>query len=255
MGTEEETRRTAEAFGASLATPGPRAPRRLLALDMDGVMVDGDPGFMNAVAKALAELVPGLPWMDAHYLAFKHVAGFNNDYRVCAAALALAKRGELDRLWTTQGTGFPDLEERVQALEPGCADVVASRTVRAGAGQPPGQPGGAGSPGLGPGGAHRAQRRGDGHRVRGAGFHLPAVAARAPHLRKPLPGGLLQLADRSSEAVVFVGDTRDDAQALRLAREARPTWCGPSPRWDRSGTPSPGRGTCGPPACGPCYPS
>jgi len=224
VGTEAEARRTAEALGAGLAEPQPRDPRRLLALDMDGVLVDGDPGFMNAVAKALAELVPGLPWMDAHYLGFKQVAGFNNDYRVCAAAVALAERGELDRLWTAQGTGFPDLEERIQALEPGCAEAV----VRAYKSVPvPDTPlvTLAELEALGWDLAVLTGRNDEemesGFQV--LGFRLPAVADRAPHLRKPQPGGLLQLADAfQAEEIVFVGDTRDDAMALRLAREARP---------------------------------
>ncbi len=224
VGTEEETLRVAEAFGATLAPPVPQIPRRLLVLDMDGVMVDGDPGFMNAVAKALGELAPGLPWMDAHYLAFKHVGGFNNDYRVCAAALALAECGELDSLWSAQTTGFPHLEERIQALEPRCAEVVTKwyKSV-----PPPDEP----LVGLGELEAlgwdlavltgRNDEEMDTGFGV--LGFRLPAVADRAPHLRKPLPGGLLQLADAfQAEQIVFVGDTRDDAQALRAAREARP---------------------------------
>jgi histidinol-phosphate aminotransferase len=224
VGTEEETLRVAEAFGATLAPPVPQTPRRLLVLDMDGVMVDGDPGFMNAVAKALGELAPGLPWMDAHYLAFKHVGGFNNDYRVCAAALALAECGELDSLWSAQTTGFPHLEERIQALEPRCAEVVTKwyKSV-----PPPDEP----LVNLGELEAlgwdlavltgRNDEEMDTGFGV--LGFRLPAVADRAPHLRKPLPGGLLQLADAfQAEQIVFVGDTRDDAQALRAAREARP---------------------------------
>jgi len=186
--------------------------------------VDGDPGFMNAVAKALGELAPDLPWMDAHYLAFKQVAGFNNDYRVCAAALALAERGEMDTLWSAKGTGFPHIEERIQALEPQCAEVVTRwyKSV-----PPPDTP-------L----VTRAELESLGWDLavltgrnyeelesgfQALGFRLPAVADGGPHLRKPMPGGLLQLADAfQAEEIVFVGDTRDDAQALRLAREARP---------------------------------
>jgi histidinol-phosphate/aromatic aminotransferase/cobyric acid decarboxylase-like protein/phosphoglycolate phosphatase-like HAD superfamily hydrolase len=224
VGTEEETRRVAEAFDAALAPPALLEPRRLLVLDMDGVLVDGDPGFMNAVAKALGELAPGLPWMDAHYLAFKQVAGFNNDYRVCAAALALAERGELDTLWSAQHTGFPQLEERIQALEPLCAEAVTRwyKSV-----PPPDIPlvAQAELDALGWDLAVLTGRN-DGEMEIGfgvLGFRLPAVADTAPHLRKPLPGGLLQLADSfQAEQVVFVGDTRDDAQALRSAREARP---------------------------------
>jgi phosphoglycolate phosphatase-like HAD superfamily hydrolase len=55
------------------------------------------------------------------------------------------------------------------------------------------------------------------------GFVLPAVTDSAPHLRKPRPDGLLQLADvfRAQE-VLFVGDTRDDAGCLADARALRP---------------------------------
>jgi histidinol-phosphate aminotransferase len=224
VGSESEARQTAAALGATLAEPRPLAPRRLLALDMDGVMVDGDPGFMNAVAKALAELAPELAWMDAHYLGFKQVAGFNNDYRLCAAALALAERGEIDRLWSAQGVGFPELEPRIQELEPRCAEAV----VRAYKSVPvPDTPlvSQAELEALGWDLAVLTGRNQEeldsGFGV--LGFRLPAVPDRAPHLRKPLPGGLLQLADAfQSEQIVFVGDTRDDAEALRLAREARP---------------------------------
>jgi histidinol-phosphate/aromatic aminotransferase/cobyric acid decarboxylase-like protein/phosphoglycolate phosphatase-like HAD superfamily hydrolase len=224
VGTEEETQRVAAALGAELAPPVPRTPRRLLALDMDGVLVDGDPGFMNAVAKALGELAPGLPWMDAHYLAFKQVGGFNNDYRVCAAALALAERGELDTLWSAQAAGFPHLEERIQALEPKCAEVV-TRWYNS---VPPPDTPLVTLPELEALGWDLAVLTGRNYDelevgFKSLGFRLPAVADNAPHLRKPEPGGLLQLADTfQAEQVVFVGDTRDDAQALRLAREARP---------------------------------
>ena len=224
IGTEGETRRTAEALGVALADPAPRPPRRLLALDMDGVLVDGDPGFMNAVAKAVAELIPGLPWMDAHYLGFKQVAGFNNDYRVCAGAVALAERGELDRLWSAQVTGFPDLEARIQELEPACAEVV----VRHYKSVPPPDVALVTLAELEALPWDKAVLTGRNYEemewgFNSLGFRLPGVADGGPHLRKPCPGGLLQLADAyQAEEIVFVGDTRDDAQALRLAREARP---------------------------------
>jgi histidinol-phosphate aminotransferase len=224
VGTEDETRRVAEALGAALPEPRPRSPRRLLALDVDGVLVDGDPGFMNAVAKALGELAPGLPWMDAHYLAFKQVAGFNNDYRVCAAALALAERGELDTLWTAQGTGFPHLEQRIQELEPRCAEVV-TRCYKS---VPPPDTPLVTQAELEALGWDLAVLTGRNYEELESGFdvlgfRLPAVADNGAHLRKPEPGGLLQLADAfQAQEIVFVGDTRDDAMALRLAREARP---------------------------------
>jgi len=224
VGTEEETRRAARALGATLAEPAVRTPRRLLALDMDGVLVDGDPGFMNAVAKALAELVPDLPWMDAHYLGFKQVAGFNNDYRLCAAAVALAERGELDRVWSAQVTGFPDLEARIQELEPGCAECVTRHYKSV----PPPDVALVTRAELDALPWDKAVLTGRNYEemewgFQSLGFRLPGVADGAPHLRKPMPNGLLQLADAyQAEEIVFVGDTRDDAMALRLAREARP---------------------------------
>ena len=50
---------------------------------------------------------------------------------------------------------------------------------------------------------------------------------RPPHLRKPEPAGLLQLADAfRAEEIVFAGDTIDDARCLRAAAALRPdlTW-------------------------------
>jgi phosphoglycolate phosphatase-like HAD superfamily hydrolase len=59
------------------------------------------------------------------------------------------------------------------------------------------------------------------------GFQLPAVCDAAPHLRKPEPAGLLQLADAfRAEEILFAGDTVDDARCLRAAAGLRPelTW-------------------------------
>ena len=225
VGTEDQARATAAALGVELPPPVPGTPRRLLALDVDGVLVDGDPGFMNAVAKAVAELAPGLPWMDAHYLAFKQVGSFNNDYRLCAAVLALHEQGALDSVWTAQGQGgFPQVEARIRELEPRCAEVVTRWYQSV---EPPDTPlvTRAELDALGwdlavlTGRNYEELETGFGV----LGFRLPGVADNAAHLRKPLPGGLLQLADAfQAEEIVFVGDTRDDAQALRGAREARP---------------------------------
>jgi len=70
------------------------------------------------------------------------------------------------------------------------------------------------------------------------GFRLPAVSDAAPHLRKPRPEGLLQLADAfRASRVIFVGDTCDDASALRGARALCPDvdWVfaavGPDRQW------------------------
>ena len=39
---------------------------------------------------AVEALHPGLEWTEAHFLALKSLGGFNNDFRLAAAALALA---------------------------------------------------------------------------------------------------------------------------------------------------------------------
>ena len=72
------------------------------------------------------------------------------------------------------------------------------------------------------------------------GFELPAVSDSAPHLRKPRPDGLLQLADAfRAQDVLFVGDTRDDAACLAAARTLRPdiawTFAGVGPDRERLG--------------------
>jgi histidinol-phosphate aminotransferase len=225
VGTEEEARRAAEALGVPLAEPRERARRRLLALDMDGVLIDGDPGFMAAVAKAVAELAPGIDWMDAHYLGFKAVGGFNNDYRLCAAAVALAERGELDRVWSAAPAGFPDLEARIAELEPMCAEAVVRHYKSV---PPPDLPLVTEAELDALEGWDKAILTGRNYEEMAwgldcLGFRLPGVGDAAPHLRKPKPGGLLQLADAyQAEEIVFVGDTRDDGWALRSAREARP---------------------------------
>ena len=220
IGSEAEAQRTAQALGALLAPPSPRPARRLLVLDMDGVMLDGDQGFMNAVTLALQELAPGLAWRDDHYLAFKRLPGFNNDFRLCAAALALVDRGGLELL----ATGLPDLEAQIQALEPVCSEAV-QRHYQAQPIQDQPLVSEAELAALGWDCAILTGR--NPHELelglRVMGFRLPAVADSAPHLRKPAPGGLLQLAEAfRAEQIVFAGDTRDDAQTLHLARQARP---------------------------------
>jgi len=130
----------------------------------------------------------------------------------------------MESLWSAPATGFPHIEARIQALEPGCAQVV-TRFYKS---VPPPDTALVTLAELEALGWDLAVLTGrnyeeleSGFQV--LGFRLPAVADSAPHLRKPMPGGLLQLADAfQAEEIVFVGDTRDDAQTLRLAREARP---------------------------------
>ena len=184
---------------------------------------------MEAVARALGELRPALPWSDEVFRAFKRLGGFNNDFRLTAGALALAEAyGDVDLQPVIEGTkasGFPDLEARIQALEPAAQAVVQkhyAETIR-----------------LERPLVTLEELRVDGRDLavltgrppeelvlawRVLGFELPAVCDAAPHLRKPEPAGLLQLADAfRAEEILFVGDTIDDARCLRAA-------AGPAPR-------------------------
>ncbi len=228
LGTEADTARVAAVLGAALPDPAPRPRRRLLVLDIDGVLIDADRSFLEAVARALAELRPALPWTDASYRAFKRAGGFNNDFRLAAGALALAEaHGDLDLqalVEAAAGRGFPELEARLQALEP-VAQVVVQKhyadTIK-----------------LERPLASLTQLQAPGWELavltgrppeelvlawQVLGYSLPAVCDAAPHLRKPEPAGLLQLADAfRAEEIVFVGDTVDDARCLRAAAALRP---------------------------------
>ena len=228
LGTEEATARVASVLGASLPAPVSRSRRRLLVLDIDGVLIDADRSFMEAVARALAELRPALPWSDEAYLAFKRLGGFNNDFRLAAGALALAEAfGDVDLqavIMGTAGHGFPELEARFQALEPSAQAIVQKhytdtiRMERPLVSLPELQATGwdlAVLTGRPPEELELAWQV--------LGFQLPAVCDAAPHLRKPEPGGLLQLADAfRAEEILFVGDTVDDARCLRTAAALRP---------------------------------
>lgn len=199
----------------------------LLVLDIDGVLIDVGRSFHEAVARALAEVRPALAWTDDHFNAFKRLGGFNNDFRLAAAAMELDERGQLDRIWTNEG-GFPELEAVFHAREPEAQRrVQAHYQVTRSMERPfvaledlmriP---------------AHVAILTGRPPEELGLafevlGFELPAVCDSAPHLRKPEPAGLLQLADAyGADRILFVGDTRDDALCLARARNLRPdlTW-------------------------------
>jgi phosphoglycolate phosphatase-like HAD superfamily hydrolase len=224
IGTEGEIATAARALGRELPPAKPVAKRRLLVLDVDGVLIEPGRSFMDAVARALGELLPGLEWSDGHFQAFKRAGGFNNDFRLTAGAVALAERGEMARLWSSEGKGLPELRARLDELEPQCKEVVQRHYAdtrwqeRALAtlaelkatgmdlavltGRPP---------------EEWALAIGT------LGFELPAITDSAEHLRKPRPEGLLQLADAfRAQEIVFVGDTRDDAGCLAAAREIRP---------------------------------
>jgi histidinol-phosphate aminotransferase len=228
IGTEPDTTRVAAILGAALPKPAPRPRRRLLVLDIDGVLIDADRSFLEAVGRALAELRPSLPWSDGAYRAFKRLGGYNNDFRLAAGALALAEvHGDVDLeplVEGANGRGFPDLEPRMEILEPQAQIFVQKHyadTIRLErplvyltelkatgwdlavlTGRPP-------------------EELDLAWKV--LGFSLPAVCDAAPHLRKPEPSGLLQLADAfRAEEVVFAGDTVDDARCLRAAAELKP---------------------------------
>jgi phosphoglycolate phosphatase-like HAD superfamily hydrolase len=198
--------------------------RPLLVLDIDGVMIEADRSFMEAVARAMGEMAPGLVWADDHFRMFKRVGGFNNDFRLAAGGLALHECGQMERLWAAEGVGFPDLEARIHELEPTCQRVVQKHyaitrhletplislqeleatglDLAIYTGRPPEEVALA---------------------IEVLGFELPTICDSAPHLRKPRPDGLFLLADQfQARSVVFAGDTRDDATALRAAREQRP---------------------------------
>ena len=228
IGTEADTARVAATLGAALPKPAPRPRRRLLVLDIDGVLIDADRSFMEAVARAVADLRPALPWSDGAYRAFKRLGGYNNDFRLAAGALALAEaHGDVDLrpvIEAADGRGFPELDARMEALEPAAqvmvqkhyADTIrlerplvelvelkaTGRDLAVLTGRPP-------------------EELDLAWKV--LGFSLPAVCDAAPHLRKPEPAGLLQLADAfRAEEVTFVGDTVDDARCLRAAAELKP---------------------------------
>lgn len=226
LGTEADTARVAASLGGALPPPTKRTTRRLLVLDIDGVLIDADRSFMEAVARALAELRPALPWSDGTFRAFKRLGGFNNDFRLTAGALALNETfGNVDlQPLIEASTGFPQLEARIQALEPAAQAVVQKHyadTIR-----------------LERSLISLAELRATGRDLAiltgrppeelelawpVLGFTLPAICDAAPHLRKPEPAGLLQLADAfRAEQILFVGDTVDDARCLRAAAALRP---------------------------------
>ena len=228
IGNDSIASGTAKILGGELADLPVPPRRKLLVLDIDGVLIDAASSFAEAVRRALAELRPRLPWTEAHFTAFKRVGGFNNDFRLTAGALALSESGAtadlLPRLQAAEGRGFPDLEGRVRDLEPQArvevqrhyADTIALERplitrseldlegwdLAVLTGRPP-------------------EELDLAWRV--LGFTLPGLCDSAPHLRKPEPGGLLQLADAfRAEEILFVGDTRDDAACLRAAAFIRP---------------------------------
>lgn len=196
----------------------------LLVLDIDGVLIDANRSFHEAVARALRELAPATVWSDDHFQAFKRMGGFNNDFRLAAAALALSETDCTTGDWMPERPVLEALESRIQALEPLAqrhvqahyaatkalerpwVDLQALQSVPAQlailTGRPP-------------------EELDLAFEV--LGFELPAVCDSAPHFRKPASGGMLLLQEQyGARTVVFVGDTPDDALCLRRSRCERP---------------------------------
>jgi HAD superfamily hydrolase (TIGR01549 family) len=199
---------------------------RLLVLDVDGVMIDPCGSFEKCAAMAISELAPGLAWSEDLYWRFKRMPGFNNDFRMVAAAVAIFADGGMEGLEKAiRGGPPPRLESQIRDLEQRCKERVQFHyhgvqrmelplitlaelealegwDVAILTGRPP-------------------EEMPLAFDV--LGFELPAACDSTPEFRKPAPGGLLHLADRyGASRVFFVGDTIDDATCLAKAREARP---------------------------------
>jgi len=203
----------------------PKYKGKLLVLDVDGVLIDPLGSFERCAAMALKEIVPDLPWSDDLYWEFKRIPGYNNDFRLTAAAVALYEAGEIYLVPEKLNSEFSYLEKRIDELEPYCKERVqfyyqdlqhlerptitllelerlVDWDVAILTGRPP-------------------EELALAFEV--LGFELPAVCDSCPEFRKPEPGGLIHLADTyKAKHIFFVGDTRDDATCLRRAREARP---------------------------------
>ncbi len=226
IGEECTVSAVAATLGGCLKPPERLRPTHLLVLDVDGVLIEAEQSFLRAVAMAIEAMQPGLAWTDAHFRAFKSLGGFNNDFRLAAAAVALGRGPGLPAAAQLTAASLSVVESDIQELEPHARSVVqrayaetrhlerpmVTRAELDGltgidvlavlTGRPP-------------------EELGVAWQV--LGFSLPAVCDRAPHLRKPQPSGLLQLADAfHADTVTFVGDTIDDAQCVQAAAAALP---------------------------------
>jgi histidinol-phosphate aminotransferase len=224
IATESVTAKLASALGAKLAAPQEPAARPLLVLDVDGVLIDAEQSFCEAVRLTVAELSPELLWRPALFRAMKRLGGMNNDFKLAAGLCAVQEQQLIDTL--LQGNlRWND------ALETAAMTHLARATERVT--------------------AHYAETKKSERALIGLaeltaldvpfaiftgrneaeladayvtlGFTCEAVCDRAAHLQKPSPAGLLQLADsfRASH-IVYVGDTRDDRASLVAARALRP---------------------------------
>jgi histidinol-phosphate aminotransferase len=235
LSDERVAETTARVYGASLA-PAPTAAeyqpaRAVLVLDVDGVLIEAEASFRAAVALALGDLHPQLPWADAMFRTMKRVSGMNNDFRLAAA---------VGWLWSAQETAR---DVRFAALVSGHTPGLSAAELGAVDNLEP-------TYAIRVAHHYRATQRIEEPLITGVeleqitrnlaiytgrnsaelelaeetlGFRLPAVCDRGGHVRKPMPGGLLQLRDAfGADSVLFVGDTRDDLAALEAARAELP---------------------------------
>lgn len=227
IGEEEACERACAALGAKLPLPRPKAHDRLLVLDVDGVMIDAEASFREAVRRALAELSPALGWTDALFRKTKRLGGMNNDFRLAAGLVAVFEAGALEALESGRLVWDDALEERLQGGLAAASERVAHHYETTKASEVPlvtrDELTALGVPfailtGRAP------------HELADAfvtlGFSCEAICDYAPHVGKPRPGGLLQLADAfRARELVFVGDTIDDRtttlRAAALRHETR----------------------------------
>ena len=242
--------------------PRAAATRRLLVLDIDGVLIDADRSFMEAVARALAELRPPCPGRTAPTGPSSGWAASTTTSASPPGRWPWPKHGDQDlqpvsrpppdaasRSWKPASRPWSPAQAVVQHHY---ADTIHLERPLVDAAR-------AARPGLGAGDPHRAARRRN-WSWPGAcsGFRLPAVADAAPHLRKPEPAGLLQLADAfRAEEIALRGRHPDDARLPARGRRS----CRPDLRLalrGRGARPRPlrrDRGPPVPPPCATCCPS
>ncbi len=224
VGDEAACETVAAVLGAKLPLPAPPTPRPLLVLDVDGVLIDAEASFREAVRRALAELRPSFGWDDAFFRAMKRLGGMNNDFRLAAGLLALDDEGRLGDLIPGNTTWNADLEQKLTGHLAATSTRVAHHYEETKATETALV---TESELLALGVPFAILTGRAPHELVDAfatlGFTCEAVSASAPHLEKPNPGGLLQLADsfRATD-IVFVGDTMDDRTALLRAAALRP---------------------------------
>jgi histidinol-phosphate aminotransferase len=230
LAEESTAELTAKVYGAKLAAAPQRAHRHapLLVLDIDGVLIDAEASFRTSVQNALRDLAPDFPWSDGLFRAMKRIPGMNNDFRLTAALLHGWRTLGPEYLTAVMGPESFTLgaseSAAIEALTPTAASRVAHHYQTAWQHERPlvRAEDLAALPGTHA--IYTGRNAGElalAERV--LGFQLPAVVDCGAHVRKPSPGGLLQLRDAfRASSVMFIGDTRDDYAALQSAARELP---------------------------------